>query len=140
MRTNRLLLQTALGCLLAGVVSNTTGGCADLSTCDPGQELVGGMCQPIFQDAGEDAAGREFICEDTDPMGGEYGAACIDGEEHTDCACPAPVCAKQETAAQGFCTSLYCDEPGNECPSGWRCTDVSELAGMTVPMTCLPSG
>jgi hypothetical protein len=119
-------------------------GCANDASCDPGFEVVSGSCVATtppagVPDGGGGAGGAPedpSVCDDTEPQTGTFGAACTDGEGHSDCACPAPICAIQPGATSGFCTQIYCDRDPSVCPSGFSCFDLSAL-DPSYPPTCV---
>jgi hypothetical protein len=133
-----------------GAVSALSGalalsyGCAADATCDPGFEVEDGSCVPLPPPTdvpdGQGGAGGApedpSVCDDTKPRTGTFGAACSDGEGHSDCACPAPICAIQPGATSGFCTQIHCDRDASVCPSGFSCFDLSAL-DPAYPSTCV---
>lgn len=128
---------------LAGVFA-LSHGCAADASCDPGFEVENGSCVPLapptdMPDGHGGAGGAPedpSVCDPGDPSTGTFGAACSDGEGHSDCACPAPICAIQPGATSGFCTQIHCDREPSVCPSGFSCFDLSAL-DPTYPSTCV---
>lgn len=113
-------------------------GCADSATCDPDQVLLDGACWPksaMAMDSGPEApdAGPAMCSEDA---GGTFGAACTDGETHSECACPAHYCAIQPGEEEGFCTTTGCVEDPGVCPDGWECFDLS-MFDPNLPSFCM---
>lgn len=119
-------------------------GCANGASCDPGYEVVNGSCVAIVSppgvpDGGGGAGGAPedpSVCDSADSATGTFGAPCSDGEGHTDCACPAPICAIQPGATSGFCTQIHCDRDASVCPSGYSCFDLRAL-DPSYPSTCV---
>jgi hypothetical protein len=119
-------------------------GCANDASCDPGYEVVNGSCvsvapPPPPPSGGGGEGGAPFdpsVCDETRPATGTFGAACTDGMNHTDCACPAPICAIQPGMTTGFCTQIDCDADASVCPSGWSCFDLSVI-DPSYPATCV---
>lgn len=119
-------------------------GCANDATCDPGYEVIDGSCvavaPPPPPPTGEGGAGGApddpSVCDETRPATGTFGATCMDGVNHTDCACPAPICAVQPGMTSGFCTQIHCDADPSLCPSGWSCFDLSAI-DPSYPSTCV---
>jgi hypothetical protein len=119
-------------------------GCANDATCDPGFEVQNGSCvaipPPPPPPSGEGGAGGVLddpsVCDETRPATGTFGATCTDGVNHTDCACPAPICAVQPGMTSGFCTQIHCDANPSACPSGWSCFDLSAI-DPSYPSTCV---
>lgn len=117
-------------------------GCANDATCDPGFEVIDGSCvasaPPPPPPNGEGGAGGDdpSVCDETRPATGTFGATCTDGVNHTDCACPAPICAVQPGMTSGFCTQIHCDANPSACPSGWSCFDLSAI-DPSYPSTCV---
>jgi len=108
--------------------------CANSASCDPGWEVEGSRCVPIAvppvepgEGGAAGAAPEATLCDPSLPPEGSFGAPCQDGENHTDCACPAPVCAIQPGATSGFCTEVDCVNRPEVCPSGWSCFDLSAI-------------
>ncbi len=128
---------------LSGALASSEG-CANDATCDPGYEVRDGSCvalaAPNPPPSGEGGAGGApedpSVCDETRPATGTFGATCTDGVNHTDCACPAPVCAVEPGSASGFCTQIHCDALGSVCPSGWSCFDLSAI-DPSYPSTCV---
>jgi hypothetical protein len=111
-------------------------GCANQAKCDPGFELEGSRCAkvaalpPDEPEGGAGAGGAPADVAACDPSASpvvEFGAPCHDGVTHSDCGCPAPVCAIQPGAAEGFCTQVDCVRSPEACPSGWSCFDLSAI-------------
>lgn len=131
-----LLLLVGLGTL----------GCADDSTCDPGQEFKDGFCRVAPDDAGSGGStavggsGGVAGVEDSGRSGAagadscaiDFGDACTDDE---DCGCDAPVCA---TLPGSFLCTNTCDDDPGVCPDGFVCEDLSRFGDY--PSTCLPEG
>lgn len=120
-------------------------GCANQAKCDPGYELEGSRCAPVEQvipdepDGGAGAGGAPSEVDSCDPSesaGVEFGTPCRDGVTHSDCGCPAPVCAIQPGAAEGFCTQVDCVRSPEVCPTGWSCFDLSAI-DPTYPPICV---
>jgi hypothetical protein len=109
--------------------------CANQASCDPGWEVEGSSCVrttvPVDEPEGEGgaagAAAQDPVCDPSAPPEGSFGAPCQDGVNHTDCACPAPVCAIQPGSTEGFCTQIDCVNDPSVCPSGWTCFDLSAI-------------
>lgn len=135
--TSLLLLATASGIALSSA-------CANDASCDPGYEVRDGVCVPVLPPPpppnGEGGAGgapdSPAACDEASPQTGTFGATCSDGVGHTDCACPAPICAVQPGAATGFCTQIDCVRDPSVCPSGWSCFDLSAI-DPSYPSTCV---
>lgn len=135
----KLYGSLALSCALAA-----WQGCANDATCDPGFEVIDGSCvalaPPPPPPSGEGGAGGApddpSVCDETRPATGAFGATCTDGVNHTDCACPAPICAVQPGMTSGFCTQIHCDADSSICPSGWSCFDLSAI-DPSYPSTCV---
>jgi hypothetical protein len=118
-------------------------GCADDATCDPGYEVRDGSCVALLAPPppnGEGGAGGvgedPSACDASMPSTGTFGATCRDGVGHTDCGCPAPICAIQPGQETGFCTQIHCDANPAACPSGWSCFDLSAI-DPSYPSTCV---
>ena len=113
--------------------------CANDASCDPDQRFSNGMCLPMASasskgDAGADADVPKICTADAAPAG-EFNRTCT---HHSECGCPAPVCAVAPGQKQGFCTQICPNDP-SICPSGFRCVDLSAV-DPSYPPTCLPSG
>ena len=120
-------------------------GCANQAKCDPGFELQGSRCAkvlPLIPDEPDGAAGAGGApaevdsCDPSAPPVVEFGTPCQDGVMHSDCGCPAPVCAIQPGATEGFCTQIDCVRAPEVCPSGWSCFDLSAI-DPTYPPICV---
>jgi hypothetical protein len=146
MRTSKPFLARTRGLLLASVSLSVAvwQGCAEYASCDPGYEVRNGSCvslaPPPPSASGEGGAGGApddpSACDSASPGTGTFGAACTDGVNHSDCACPAPICAMEPGQATGFCTQIHCDVGAPVCPSGWSCFDLSAI-DPSYPTTCV---
>lgn len=115
-------------------------GCANTATCDPDQRFKNGMCFPkaaqaAVTDAGGDAEPGPVTCTPDAAPTGQFNRTCT---KHSECGCPAPVCAVPPGQKQGFCTRTCLDDPA-VCPSNFNCIDLSAI-DPSYPKTCLPSG
>ena len=136
--------RTVVGWIALLSLSSLWQGCANDATCDPGYQVRDGSCvalsvpPPPSGDGGAGGASGEdpSACEAGEPATGTFGRACQDGASHTDCACPAPICAIQPGQATGFCTQIHCDENPDACPAGWSCFDLSAI-DPSYPSTCV---
>ena len=117
-----------------------TAGCANTATCDPNERFKEGMCFPKPaeappSDAATDGANTPAVCTADAALTGEFGRTCT---KHSECGCPAPICAVPPGQTEGFCTQACTNDP-SICPSGYRCIDLSAI-DPSYPSTCLPSG
>jgi hypothetical protein len=124
---------------VAAVTAIWAAGCANTATCDPGQQFKNGLCLPApaakpASDAGVDAD-VPVTCTPDAALTGEFNRKCT---VHSDCACPAPVCAVPPGQTDGFCTRTCPTDP-SVCPANFRCIDLSAI-DPSYPKTCLPSG
>jgi hypothetical protein len=121
-----------------GIATSFLGswGCANQAKCDPGYELEGSRCARVAPAVPDDPAGTSGAGGETSEPGAcdpsaspvvEFGTTCHDGVNHSDCGCPAPVCAIQAGATEGFCTQIDCVRQPEVCPSGWSCFDLSAI-------------
>jgi hypothetical protein len=122
------------------------GGCANSASCGEGESLCNGLCLPIPScpeqldgGMGGNSGDSGPVCADDAPVEGEFGAICTDAETHSDCGCPAPVCAIEPGKAEGFCTKIECDlsDPNGSCPSAYMCRDFSAFSPGAPPI-CYP--
>lgn len=122
-------------------------GCANQATCDPGYEVEGSRCvkvAPAAPDEPDGVAGaggapdETASCEPSAPAVVEFGAPCHDGMNHSDCGCPAPICAIQPGSTEGFCTQIDCVRKPEVCPSDWSCFDVSAIDPSYPPLCVAP--
>jgi hypothetical protein len=116
-----------------------SAGCANTATCDPDERFTNGMClpkraAPSPSDAATDAE-EPAVCTPDAALTGEFGRKCT---HHTECGCPAPICAVPPGQTEGFCTQVCPDGP-SVCPSDYHCIDLSAI-DPSYPSTCLPSG
>lgn len=108
---------------LAGLAA----GCTEDTPCDPGQELVGGMCYPAADaaaPAGDDASAAS--AETSAPSA--FDRTCATS---ADCVAPANHCA----VPPGKCTATGCVTDPTVCPPSWTCLD---LTAMGQPDVCIP--
>lgn len=144
MKTLRVL---ALSLLTAGTFFV---GCATTAKCGEGESYCGGFCLPLPScpqpsegaGGGSSSAGAgngSDSCAGGGETGVEFGDTCTDGDTHSDCGCPAPICAVQPGQDEGFCTQIDCDlgDPSGSCPSGYVCTDFSAFQPDAPPI-CWP--
>jgi hypothetical protein len=119
--------------------------------CDKGQTYKQGSCMPGSEtDAGastkKDAASepKQDASASTDSGSGggtqcsedqakELGKSCVNND---GCNCAAPYCAVMPGSAMGFCT-VYCKPTPDDCPSGYRCFDLSGLGVQGVEPFCI---
>lgn len=130
--------ESSLITVLATVL--LTSGCANTASCDPDERFKEGMCFPKPaeappNDAAADGANTPAVCSADATLTGEFGKTCA---AHSECGCPAPICAIQPGQTEGFCTRVCTNDP-SVCPSGYRCIDLSAI-DPSYPSTCLPSG
>lgn len=133
MTSNQNILKFVL------VAAFATAGCANTATCDDDERFTNGMClpkpaAPPPSDAAADAP-EPAVCTPDAALTGEFGRKCT---HHTECGCPAPICAVQPGQTEGFCTQVCPNDP-SVCPSNFRCIDLSAI-DPSYPKTCLPSG
>jgi hypothetical protein len=109
-------------------------GCDAKNPCDPGQTYQQGICLPGAashadaavpkpNDSGTmqlDAGDASACTEDRDT---ELGKACANNDA---CNCAAPFCAVMPGQPMGVCT-VYCHPSPDDCPSGYKCFDLSAL-------------
>jgi hypothetical protein len=121
--------------------------CANQAKCDPGYELQGSRCAEVRPPTPDDPAGTSgaggetsevAACDPAAPPVIEFGTPCQDGVSHSDCGCPAPVCAIQPGSAEGFCTQIDCVRSPEVCPSGWSCFDPSAIDPSYPPICVAP--
>lgn len=119
-------------------------GCDADDACSSNEEYKQGACVPKTEkDAGEkpepdsgseppDAGGGGGgSC--TEDQGAVLGKTCMDDD---GCNCAAPYCAKQPGQAMGFCT-VYCTPSPDNCPTDYRCFDLSALGVQGVKPFCV---
>jgi hypothetical protein len=135
--------------LVLGIAASFLGSwsCANQARCDPGFELEGSSCARVAGEIPEDpdgasgAGGAPAEHASCDPSAApvvEFGTPCTDGVMHSDCGCPAPVCAIQAGATQGFCTQIDCVRSPEVCPAGWSCFDLSAIDPSYPPLCVAP--
>jgi hypothetical protein len=135
--------------LVLGIAGSSLApwGCANQAKCDPGFELEGSSCaraneeMPQDPDGASGAGGAPSEPASCDPSAApvvEFGTPCTDGVTHSDCGCPAPVCAIQAGATEGFCTQIDCVRSPEVCPAGWSCFDLSAIDPSYPPLCVAP--
>jgi hypothetical protein len=120
--------------------------CDAKQPCDPGQTYQQGLCLPTSaanpdaatpkpNDSGAqqtDAGDAATCAQDRDA---ELGSACTNNAE---CNCAAPFCAMMPGQATGVCT-VYCNPSPDDCPSGYKCFDLSALGVSGYKPFCIAS-
>jgi hypothetical protein len=126
-------------------------GCEADHPCDNGQTYKQGSCVPAAKaearDAGpntkEDAAAESN--EDASASGNGGGTDCKEDQAKVlgtscmndeGCNCAAPYCAVMPGQTTGYCT-LYCKPSPDDCPSGYRCFDLSALGVQGIEPFCI---
>jgi hypothetical protein len=126
-------------------------GCEADDPCGKGYVRRQGACQPAAaNDAGskpEPDSGSEAM-PDAGPAadgGGGGGSECKEDQSEVldkactnddGCNCAAPYCAVQPGQSTGFCT-VYCTLSPDDCPSGWRCFDLSAVGVQGIKPFCV---
>lgn len=120
-------------------------GCEADDPCDDGQVYKQGVCV-VETDGDKDAGSKKDAGDEPTPdagMGG--GSECKEDQsavlgkscmEDAECNCAAPYCAKQPGQAMGFCTA-YCQPSPDDCPTGYRCFDLSAVGVQGIKPFCV---
>jgi hypothetical protein len=122
------------------------GGCRDGYTCDPQLGVCVEACENDTQCRLQAVGSGELTVNQDSPRycNESTGRCTFDGDPDasagdpcdTDADCPSDgLCIQNEEYPGGFCTKLYCDQPGFECSPGAQCTINAPRVGATA---CLP--
>ena len=122
--------RIALACCL--FVIATLAACADTATCGEGQTKMGDYCvktRPVGDGDGDgggdgDAGTAPPDAGDDGTLADNWGAACEDDVDHTDCVGMADYCARTPSG-DAYCSATGCKEAPETCPMGWGCLDLS---------------
>ena len=130
----RCLLLGAL-CLLVTAVTVCACAFSDDERCIDGYDYVNNNCVP---EAGPEDTGDTVDTRDAGDTGGDssgLGEVCsgIGSTECKDKGFTADFCAGQP-GKSGYCTTTGCSLAPDNCPSGYRCCDMSMA---TVPIFCV---
>jgi hypothetical protein len=102
--------------------------------CDSDQTYQQGVCLPAAasntdaaapkpKDSGAQQADAGDAAACTEDRSTELGKACANNDA---CNCAAPFCAVMPGQPMGVCT-VYCHPSPDDCPSGYKCFDLSAL-------------
>jgi hypothetical protein len=136
----RTFLKALLGLSLLGCCS-----CDAKNPCDPGQTYMQGICLPGAASHADAATPKPNDSGATAADSGATSSACAEdrsavlGKACTSddaCNCAAPFCAVMPGQPMGVCT-VYCHPSPDDCPSGYKCFDLSALGVSGYEPFCL---
>jgi hypothetical protein len=107
-------MMKALVALGATALMGLAGSCKEETPCDPGQDLVNGMCQPGVPDAAPLTPQEDAAPPTEAGPSSPFGRVCATSAE---CTAPADYCANPP----GNCTAKGCVADPTLCPQGWTC-------------------
>lgn len=118
-------------------------GCEAEEPCDKDQSYSEGTCSPkstATPDAGSTPAdkdsGSEMYTGDGKCMEDEAAVLGHDCKDDSGCNCAAAYCAIMPGAAMGYCT-VHCHPTAMDCPSGYRCFDLSAVGVQGIEPFCI---
>jgi hypothetical protein len=122
------------------------GNCRDGYTCDPQLGVCVEACVNDLQCQVETLPSGDLTVNEDSPRtcDEQTGRCTFEGDPEasvgdqceTDADCPSNgLCIRNDTFPNGFCTKLYCDQPGFECSENATCNVNTPRLGATA---CLP--